>query len=162
MIDDVVPQSQSVAFRCGLFQASQMTCPFFIALPSHLRKRELMDNVLVIVGEVFSQKPLHILKQKCLRRRLSNCSYGVWEHIPLVVHTNVFATDGKWLARRTSGNQIHFTGKLSEIEVADVAFNYSRVTQLLQATCLIAAQCRTSVRVPFQNSLMVKTGVCCS
>ena len=85
-----------------------------------------MNDVLVVIGEALSQKAFDVFKEERLWRNLANSANSMWKHVSPIVHTDVLTTNGKRLARWSTGNQIDFARKFAKIKIANVAFNDSR------------------------------------
>ncbi len=99
--------------------------PFLISFASHLRKCQLMNDVLVIIGEALPKKALDVLENERFGRYLSNSANGMGEHVSTIVHSRVLTTDREWLAWRTSRHNINVSGEFAEVNLANVAFNDS-------------------------------------
>ena len=72
LIYDVVGKPGMTSSRRQLLQPSKMVNPFLISPSPHLRKRELVNDVAVIIAEILSKQTLHILKNERLRSDLAD------------------------------------------------------------------------------------------
>src|SRR6266513_3755816 len=113
-----------------------MTSPGFVRSPFEVWIGELKDDVVQIVGEVWTKEPAHVLKKECLRSDLSDGTDGLGPHVPRVAGAKVLTANREWLTWRPARQQIDAFQR-AEIKLARVSLLDLPMANMLELALLV-------------------------
>src|SRR3990167_1786094 len=125
--------------------------PGLVAPTWKLREFQLQSDVFVIVSERGSCQTLNVLDDERFRAELANDLHGSREHVPRIVMGLVFATHGKWLARRSASQQFDVLRNGGPINVTHIAFMQGPVRYQRETTTLVLTNRVACPLVPFHD-----------
>ena len=117
---------------------------------------QLQQDVFKVFGEGTAKQAANVLENERFWSNCANNSRCLWKHIPRIVETSMFPTNGKWLTRRTAGNQFHLVGKHREIKITDIRF--VKRPPRMSFSCLpkVESNCGASISVALNDNGMIE------
>jgi hypothetical protein len=121
-----------------------------------------VENIAVIICEVLSQQPAHILKYKSFGTYLADGAGGVREHVTLVLVPAMLASKGERLTRWPTRDILDLALIWLESVFGNVTLDYLPIPSVTRARARISAESLACVMIPLDQAFVLKTRAGCS
>jgi hypothetical protein len=120
---------------------------------------QLKNDVAEILRKRLSCKPFHVFENKYTRLNFTHYSSCLREKVPAVTHRTVFTTDGKWLARWATGDQVGPASPGAKILMMNVPLDEGPMPNSFISTPLVGTDCLTRIMIVLEHGIMLEPRV---
>jgi hypothetical protein len=119
----------------------------------------LKPEVVEIASKSWPKQTTHVLEKECPRSQFADGTNGFRPHVARVPRPFVLPANGKWLTRRSTGQEMNLAPEIAEIDLTDIFRGNGPVRDMSNATLLVSGERRYRELIVFDDQRVLEAGL---